>query len=406
MIISLVLVAAWVMYPAKKMNLQIVCFLIFLGVMPIGIVTAVNYYSVYQAVTTMAVTLLCVCIPLIHVVDSLRKIRIFVNALIAAFLYVGIWAIFHGGNGPGGSAGGQDENYTSAMMCIAIPLAYFSILLTQRRPAKIFYGVALGIYVAAVVVSLSRGGFVGLVGVGLFCILNSPKRKQALIALVIAVLLMAMVAGPGYWEEMGTITDTKESTADLRLEFWLIAWRMFLYNPLLGVGAGNFRWNAGDYQSVEQLEKFGHPLTNSVVVHSTYFEILSELGLIGTVLFVVIMFRTFKDLWRIRSDEKPKPKEESVGQGEPISKTDALPLTDSQQLRYYSLAIMGSLVGYLLPAAFISFTYFSHVWILTALAVALIEVAKATTHKIKASSSLIESRARVASKNLPSLSRS
>lgn len=406
MIISLVLVVAWIICPAKKMNLQIVCFLILLGVMSIGMVTAVNYFSVYQALTTMTVTLLCICIPLIHVVDSLRKIRIFINALIVTFLYVGIWAISHGGNGPGGSAGGQDENYTSAMMCIAVPLAYFSILSTQRRSAKIFYGVALAIYVAAVVVSLSRGGFVGLVGAGLFCILNSPKRKQALIALVIAALLMAMVAGPGYWEEMGTITDTEESTADLRLEFWLIAWRMFLYNPLLGVGAGNFRWNAGDYQSIEQLEKFGHPLTNSVVVHSTYFEILAELGLIGTVLFVMILFRTFKDLWRIRSDERPKTNEENGSQSEPISKKEKLPLTDSQRLRYYSLAIIGSLVGYLLPAAFISFTYFSHVWILIALAVALIEVAKATTQKVEVSSSLTEGRARVASKSLPSLSRS
>jgi uncharacterized membrane protein len=120
----------------------------------------------------------------------------------------------------------------------------------------------------------------------------------------------------------------------------------------------------------------------------------------------MIMFRTFKDLWRIRSDDKPKPKEESGGQNEPISKNEKLLPTDFRQLQYYSLAIMGSLVGYLLPAAFISFTYFSHVWVLIALAVALNEVAKATTQKVKVSSSLVESRARVASKSLPSLSQS
>jgi len=324
---------------------------------------------------------------LIHFIDSLRKIRIFVNLLIVVFLYVGVWAIFHEGFGPAGSAGAQDENYTSAMMCIGLPLAYFSIPLTDRPAVKMFYGAALGVYATAVVVSFSRGGFVGFVGVVLFCILNSPRKKQALIALAIGALLVLMVAGPSYWEEMGTITDTKEATADLRLEFWTIAWRMFVHNPLMGVGPGNFRWNVGDYQSVEQLEKFGHLLTNSVVVHSTYFEILSELGLVGGVLFVTILFRTFKDLRRIRSDERLRADAGNADQPEPISGNERLSPTDSRQLQYYSLAIMGSLVGYLLPAAFISFTYFSHFWLLAALAVALNEVAKETTKKLRVSSS-------------------
>ena len=406
MIISVLLVVAWVLTPAKKVNLQIVCFLLLLGGMSIGAVTAVNNYSAYQAVTTMAIILLCICIPLIHFIDSLRKIRIFVNLLIVVFLYVGVWCIFHEGMGPAGAAGAQDENYTSAMMCIALPLAYFSIPLTDRRAVKMFYVAALGIYATAVVVSFSRGGFVGMVGVVLFCILNSPRKKQALVALVIGALLVLMVAGPSYWEEMETITDTKEATAHLRLEFWTIAWRMFVHNPLFGVGPENFRWNVGAYQSVEQLETFGRLLTNSVVVHSTYFEILSELGLVGGVLFVTILFRTFKDLRRIRSDERLRADAGNAGRREPISGNERLSPTDAQQLQYYSLAIMGSLVGYLLPAAFVSFTYFSHFWLLAALAVALNEVARETTKKLEVSSSLVTGMISEVSKKPPNPVRS
>jgi O-antigen ligase len=394
LIISLLLVVAWIVTPAKKMNLQIVCFLLWLGAMSIGMVTAGNNFAAYQAVKSMAIILLCVCIPLIHFIDSLRKIRIFVNLLIVVFLYVGVWAIFNGGNGPGGAAGAQDENYTAAVMCIGLPLAYFSIPLTDRRAVKMFYGVALGVFVTAVVVGMSRGGFVGMAGVALFCILNSPRKKQALIALVIAALLMLMVAGPKYWAEMGTITDTKEATADMRLELWTIAWRMFVHNPLMGVGPGNFRWEVGIYQSVEQLEKFGRSLANSVVVHSTYFEILSELGLVGGALFVTILFRTFKDLRRIRSGERFRADAGNAGEREPISGNERQSPADSQQLQYYSLAIMGSLVGYLLPAAFVSFTYFSHFWLLAALAAALNEVARETTKKLKVSSSLVMSMTR------------
>ena len=139
MIISLLLVVAWIAIPVKKTNLQILCFWLLLGAMSIGAVIAVNNYSAFEAITAIAIILVCICIPLIHFIDSLRKIRIFVNTLILVFLYVGVWALFHGGMGPGGSAGAQDENYTSAIMSMAIPFAYFSIPLTDRRAGKIFY---------------------------------------------------------------------------------------------------------------------------------------------------------------------------------------------------------------------------------------------------------------------------
>jgi O-antigen ligase len=388
MIISILLFAAWLATPVKKMNLQIVCFVLLLGGMSIGSITAVNYGSAYQAASSLAIILLCICIPLIHFVDSLRKVKIFVNVLIVVFLYVGIWALFSGGNGPAGSAGAQDENYTSAMMCMAIPLAYFSIPSTNRRGVKLFYIVALGVYLAAVVLSGSRGGFLGLIGVAMFCVFFSPRRKQALAALVVGVFVVLAVAGPKYWEEMGTITDTKEDTADTRLELWTIAWRMFAHNPVFGVGPGNFRWNAGTYQSAEQFEKFGRDLTYSILVHSTYFEMLSELGLVGVALFATILIRTLKDLRRIRSRAGVRDARGKEVRRSPERDVKGQLADDSQQLRYYSLAITGSLVGYLVPAAFVSFTYFSHFWLVAALAVALNEIARGMAKNVEAPSNL------------------
>jgi O-antigen ligase len=127
----------------------------------------------------------------------------------------------------------------------------------------------------------------------------------------------------------------------------------------------------------------------SVVVHSTYFEILSELGLAGGAIFAAILFRTFKDLRRIRSDEMSREGASNSDQRNTTSGNERPSPADSRQLRYYSLAITGSLIGYLVPAAFLSFTYFSHFWLLVALATALREVARETTSKLKASSSLV-----------------
>jgi O-antigen ligase len=363
MVISILLFLAWLGKSRKVWNLQIACFLLLVAGMAAGSIAVVNVGAAYLATSTLAIILVCICIPLIHFVDSLRKVRIFVNVLVLVFLYVGTWALFAGGNGPAGSAGAQDENYTSAMMCMAIPLAYFSIPLAKRRWVKLFYLAAIGVFIAAVVISGSRGGFLGLIGIALYCVFNSPRRKHALTALAVGASVVLAVAGPQYWEEMGTISDTKEETADTRLELWAIAGRMFAHNPILGVGPGNFRWNAGAHQSAEQLEKFGRDLTYSVLVHSTYFEILSELGLVGAALFAAIVFRTFRELKRIRADASSRR----------ISPGSGGESADVEQIRYCSLAICGSLIGYLVPAAFVSFTYFSHFWLVTALGIALVE---------------------------------
>jgi len=73
-------------------------------------------------------------------------------------------------------------------------------------------------------------------------------------------------------------------------------------------------------------------------------------------------------------------------QRRPISRNETVQPASLEQLQYYSLAIMGSLVGYLVPAAFISFTYYSHFWLLIALAVAVSEVAKKATRHLNGSS--------------------
>jgi hypothetical protein len=370
MVISIFLFLAWLTKSGKKWNAQIVWFLLFLAGMTLGSIGTVNYGSAYFATSSIAIVLLCICIPLIHFVDSMRKMSIFVNVLVLVFLYVGIWALFSGGNGPAGAHGAQDENYTSAMMCMAIPLAYFSIPLAKSRAVKVFYLAALLVFVAAVVISSSRGGFLGLLAVALYCAYYSPKRVPAIAALAAGTLIALAAAGPQYWEEMSSITDTSEATADTRLELWAIASRMFAANPVFGVGPGNFRWNVGTYQSAEQLEKFGRDLTYSILVHSTYFEILSELGAVGALLYALIVARTFRDLSRIRS-----------GAGQTVGTSRGARSDDGQRIRFYSLAISGSMVGFLVPAAFVSFTYFSHFWLVAALGVALIEIAQISARR-------------------------
>mgnify|MGYP000976901369 CR=1 FL=1 len=295
---------------------------------------------------------------------SIAQVHLYVGTFLAASAYVGIFAIFHGGYGPAGAWGGQDENYVAAAMSAALPFSYFGLSATRRFFVRILLLALMVTTLAATVIGLSRGGFLGIACGGLFCFLYSPRKLLATAVATVGIFAVVAFAPATYWNEVRSITDTKEGTADHRLELWKIATRAYLDNPVLGVAPGNFRWRIGDYETQEQIERNGRSFAGSAIVHSTYFEVLSETGTVGAACFLAMVGLTFRDLRREvrRCNEVLR------------RRANRLSLETRQRLewaRAYSLSFQGGLLGYLVCSAFLSTTYFSTIWVMCAASVAL-----------------------------------
>lgn len=360
LLLSIAMFGGWLLRKDKRWSRQHSLFVALLILLAVSVPMAVNTYSAYVATFGMAVTILTVCVPMPSLVTSVRKVRAWAYTFVAVSLLVAGWALFHGGLGPSGSSGGQDENYVAAMMCMAIPFAYFSIFSETRRPVKLLLILSIVVFTGAVIVGLSRGGFVGLCAVALYCLARSPKKLVGLSVVAVIVVGVLLFAGSDYWKEMGTITDTSDETADLRIEIWKIGLRMWASNPVLGVGPGNFRWQVGDYQSAEQMEKYGRSLQGSILAHSLPVELLAELGTIGAIVVVALLWGTWRNLRRIQR-EIPRPRRS----------TDANGLWP---LRCYADAVIGSIIGCLATGTFLSLLYFSYLWLLIALGGAITQV--------------------------------
>lgn len=373
MVITAVLLMTWVFQPHKKWNVQIKCFLVFLAVMVLDIPLAVNTFSAYSTTYTMVVILLCVSIPLVHFVDSLRRLEFLLNAWMVVLLYVGVWAIFHQGFGPAGTDG-HDENYVGAMMTMALPFAFFSLFLKRGLVRKALLVVFCVSYLLAIVVGLSRGAFLGLCFVFLYSLKHSPQKWIGWMVGFALVLALSLFATEQYWNEMATIQDTEESTADFRIELWKIATSEFLHYPITGVGPGNFAWRAGEFQSGDQFLKFDRSLGGSVYTHSLYFELIAELGLAGALIFSVVLYRNYRDLRLI--GQVIQGARDRLDQGMVVlpAEQTASYLEDLGRADSYRNALTASLIGCLVTSAFISTLYYSYVWILTAMIVALREI--------------------------------
>ena len=379
----------------KRWGKQLTCFVLLLAVMVIDIPLAVNTFSAVWTTYGLVVLFVFVLIPLVQFIDSVRRMQRLIQTLIVVALYVGGWAITHGGWGPAGAGGGQDENYVAAAMAMAFPFAFFSIFAARNALARVFFTGAASLIFLASVVTLSRGGALAMGAVLLYCWIASPRRWIGVALVVLLVGGLALIpdglTGGGrrtagmesssllarYWGEVRTSTDTTEDTADLRLELWQIAFRMFLSHPLSGVGPGNFIWNITDYQSPDQFEKYGRELR--AFTHSLYLELLADLGIAGSVLFLVIVRSNFRDVRLvIRRFSRPR----SAPSGTDMNNTalsEALSEAERTKVMYYAHALAASLIGLHVAAAFLPFMYQSYLWTVSAMVLALRHIALPAT---------------------------
>jgi hypothetical protein len=278
-------------------------------------------------------------------------------------------------------------------MSMAFPFAFFSIFAARSVLARLFFAGTAGVMLLACVVSLSRGGALAMGAVLLYCWITSPRRWLGVAVVVVLIggisLIPDSLTGGGrrtagiespsllarYWDEVKTSTDTTESTADLRLELWQIAFRMFLAHPLSGVGPGNFIWNITKHQSEEQFEKYGRELM--AFTHSLYLELLADLGIAGSVLFLMIVYSNFRDLRLVirRFSRSGRRRSSRPDEGE-----GGLAAEDRVWVVYYAHAITASLIGLHVAAAFLPFMYQSYLWTVSAMALALRHIALPPDH--------------------------
>lgn len=369
-IIAPTLFVLWLVEPDKRWPRQIVCMLIFLGVMFIDTPIAANTYEAVWTSYGMANLILMFCLPLATFINSLDRLRVFVNSLIAIYVVIGTYACFNQGYGPAGAAGGQDENYVSACMAMIIPLTVYSSFAATSRMHKLLYLAPVPVLLLAVLLAEnpSRGAFLGILSVLGYFVLRAKKRVAALVGVGVFVLFIGLQAGTTYWAEMETISDTSSGTADVRLDLWSMATRMFIDHPISGVGPSNFRWRTGEYQSQELFDKYGRSLGGSVYTHSLYFELIAELGLAGAILFALILARNFGDLWG-----GIKRLDHVMGAGTVFMEgqdTNFMMMSATEQLkllRCYADGLTACLLAFLVSSVFLSTLYYSWFWIFSAL---------------------------------------
>lgn len=254
-------------------------------------------------------------------------------------------------------AGGiGDPNELAAILVPALALSAFG--LAGALSPRLLLVACSGVFALALMLTESRGGLAALAASCLVALaLAGPKRPHALaIVLTIAALGVSyytLVAPPESLQRLSSVTSGGGSG---RVDLWSVAGDVIADHPWLGVGSGNFPRVAPAYAAgTTNLRSVELVVDDPKVVHNTYLEILSELGLVGLLAFGgVVLGALALALRALRGFSRG-------GDGEMEMLTRGL--------------VVGT-IGMLVAFAFISGEYEKQLWLLLGLAIGLDSIAR------------------------------
>lgn len=186
------------------------------------------------------------------------------------------------------------ENILSGILVLLTPLLAGAYLHFQKG---YFKWVSLIFALAALSMVFfigARAAILALVCMALFVFSSSYLKSQRFIKFTIgAVLLLSVISGFLGSQLSGTALS---DTFDTRTRLWESSVALFQENPMIGVGAGNWKT---EYQKYG-LDKFGVKLvngeTNVVRPHNDFIWILTEYGIVGAAFWIVFFVGVIRSL--------------------------------------------------------------------------------------------------------------
>ena len=309
----------------------------------------------YDTFTEVLLKAIVIFIVFVNAVRTEWRFKLLIWLAFAVSLYLSFFALsdYSNGNFREGSADWNNQRIGGAIgalfgnsndlalhLVTMVPLAVGFGFATKNLLKRILYLGFAVMFVAATVVTFSRGGFIGLFFTMLVLARKLGRKNKFLSAgaLVVAITALLIFAPASYSSRLSSIFNTAsdftgsstQRTEILKRSIWVT-----LRYPLTGVGLGNFH-----FKSVQEL-----------VTHNAYTQVSSEMGIAALVVYVMFMVYPLRRLRKIEEQTLEDP--------------------ERRKFHYWSIGIQASIVAYMTTSFFASVAYYWYIYYIIGYAVAL-----------------------------------
>jgi O-antigen ligase len=231
------------------------------------------------------------------------------------------------------------------------PIAIALLFGSKGVARKIFYAACATLLLGGIVLSYSRGAFLGLFVALIFMAMKlGARHRLALVMAIVTLGAAALLLAPDqYGGRLLTIFDSSldaSGSADARRGELFRSVYLAIRHPLLGIGMGNYQ---------PEMSYRG------LVTHNSYTQVGAEMGAAALVCYTMFMVAPLRKLGQIVCE--------------------TFEARSNSNYYYLAVGLQASLLGYMVSSFFLSVAYVWYVYYLVAFAVCLRRLYEAETGK-------------------------
>jgi O-antigen ligase len=306
------------------------------------------------------------CIVIFVVIVNVVRTEARLKGLIFLAIAAGIWLSFQAVNDyrlglmtvEGYRAAGRgtgifgNTNDMALHLVTILPISVALMIGSKGAVRKLLYGACAAVMIAAIILSYSRGAFIGMLIVFFFIAwkLGSQRRLEIVFAVLALAGVLVLLAPDKYGSRLLSIfipsLDT-EGSADARRGELFRSIYVALRHPLLGIGMGNYQ---------PEMSYKG------LVTHNSYTQVGAEMGMTALITYVLFIVSPLKKLGQIARETFDTRRD--------------------SRFYYLALGLQASLIAYLISSFFLSVAYVWYVYYLVGYAVCLRRLYESETGKV------------------------
>ena len=301
------------------------CFIAFYLWIVLSITWAHNKFEAFEQILVWSMAMISYFIIRITIITK-QKLLFFVICFIISAVIVSALGLLQNAFGfswvvqaaPPASFFGN-KNMGAHYPLIIFPFAILLALLVTNPKHRLLLSIAAAIMLSYIIISLARAAYMGMF-VGMIVLLtlyyttfriNFRQHLTKLLKVLLGIFVFALVLiivnssakqSKQYLAEAGSIVEQaqkgKYGEGNVRLIKWHNAWELFKDNWFLGTGINNWVIQYPVYHQVHGNDYGVSINSQSTHTHNDFIQLAVELGIIGVLLFLVLIYLVCKQVLR------------------------------------------------------------------------------------------------------------